>query len=155
MQTMIVSSGELEKKSTKELVEIYNSLSPPKPVKKFKTHATGVRRVLAQIVYLKGQERKAVAEEAARNAPPPPKPRPQGGSYRLPFTGPIKPPRIGTKRERLVELLTAGITFQGVRDEFGWTRKMAYETIRFLHSQHGYGLTQDNEGTIRLIKEAL
>lgn len=79
----------------------------------------------------------------------------QGGDkalvFNLPFLGEIKEHRPGTKRAKVIEMLTPGATLEQVMAEIGWDRKTAYEGIRLVHFYLGYGIKTEDGGVIRLI----
>lgn len=149
--TTVVSSGELETKTGPELVEIYNSLGPEKKVKRFSTHAAGVRRVLSLLADQQGGElARSTAKRQGRSvAVPKTKKR---KPYELPLLGRIKPHREGTKRAQAIDLLKGGCTFEVMRDAVGWNDRQAHEAIRILHHYLGYGVTEKS-GIIRLVWE--
>lgn len=145
------SNGELEKKSTAELVELFNSLSPEKPVKRFSDRKTAIKRVLEQL----GQK------QGSPKTSPAPKPAPVVTSTterRVQFDFPKKAhqknTRQGTKRAKVMELLSRpkGATFDEVMDTIGWDRRTTYEGIKLLHTSVGFGLREDADGRIHLVR---
>lgn len=67
----------------------------------------------------------------------------------------IKPHRPGTKRARVVEMLQReeGASFAEIMEETNWNRNQAYQGITLIHAYLGYGLTEDEDGRIRITEE--
>lgn len=167
----ITSTGELEKKSRSELVELYNSLVPNKPVKQFKDKTTAVRQVLKAMSAAQPVEESKPAPSSKPKKPeladdagapkdePEEKPKkgkkppvttsesPRRVQFDLPAKKDIKPHREGTKRARVIELLSqkGGATFEEVMDDpkIQWDRRTTYEGIKLINTQVGYGLAEN------------
>lgn len=69
-------------------------------------------------------------------------------------SGEIKEPRDGTKRAVVARLLRRknGVTVQDVMKELHWSYATAYEGIKLLNTQNGFGLTEDENGRIKLVE---
>lgn len=159
----IPTNAELQTKSLKELVELYNANNPPKPVKVFKDKPTAI----ARCAKLRDGATKA---ETAASAPAPAAPKakakkaeateatPKAGRARVPFDLPaakeITDARSGSKRAQLVELCgsQAGITVEEAMTKFDWNRREALEAFRLIHKLLGYGLRESAEGRIHLVR---
>ena len=156
----IKSTGKLETKSMSELVEIYNKHSEKK-IKKFRDKETAIRRTLfvlsstnkSSSIDFSNQRR--VSEERTNeilnNL------QSNKKSRRQPFEKPrktiIKKLQKGTKREMLLCLLEgSGSTLEEVMVEIGWDRSTALEGIRLMHTFVGYGLTESEDGRIKVVK---
>lgn len=73
--------------------------------------------------------------------------------FNLPARPPLRNYREGTKRHRLIQLLTRpeGATFDEIQEEIGWTYKVAYENVKLLNDYVGFGLSEDDLGRIRIV----
>lgn len=89
------------------------------------------------------RERKATGERKARNR-----------RFVFKKDSTLKPPREGTKRHDLLQLLRqeSGATEVEIQQTIGWTDKQAYEGIRLMHFAHGYGLAQTDDGRIKVVE---
>lgn len=152
---LIVSSGQLEKMSSAELVELFNSLNPERPVLYFSTHSLAVREVLTLLAEQQGGDLpRARAALAGRSISTPIfHGRGRRLQFNLPFSGKTKSHRKGTKRAKVIELLSKGCKFEVIRQALGWTNKQASDAIRDLHRYLGYGVSESDVGIIRLVKE--
>jgi len=147
------------------LVEAYNGLKPEKDVKRFSNRDTGIKRILQL------QAERAEEVEDLGGEPLPPKVKPNrskqapvkpkrpaqasGGTRRKrfdePYQGFTKPCREGTKRAKIVALLTKGATFHECMEATGWDQRTCYDGIKLVHKDLGYGLTEDEDGIIELL----
>lgn len=168
----ITSSGELEKKSLKELADIYNANLPKgsKKIKTFKDKPTAVKRVIGALGAASGKKGKAASVSATKG---PKSGRPsaadvevagksgRGGRERGPFNfkpkKKIKTHRVNdtSKRNMSIVLLKRknGASFEEIMEKTGWNRRNSYEGVSLLHRSLGYGLIEDAKGRIRLIGE--
>mgnify|MGYP001578198408 FL=1 len=64
----------------------------------------------------------------------------------------VVPPREGSKRARIVEFLRKGATLDEVVEEFEYSKnpERASEALGCLHAVHGYGLSEDDNGVIKI-----
>lgn len=162
VSTTIASTGELEKLSAPELVKLYNGLNPPNPVKRFSDKETAVRRCLSLLGAAQGSPKAPPPSSMPKGNPVRSKPlrivrddRPRPIQFDLKARPNIKPHRAGSKRGRVVELLSApgGATFEDVMETIGWDRRTTYEGIKLLHVHLGYGLREDpTTHKIKLLK---
>lgn len=134
---------ELPEKKIPELVKLYNELSGKK-LKTFKDKPTAIERV----------------SELLAQRLPPAQSKTKGGVRRkkrmsYPPMGEVKNHRAGTKRARVIQMLSRkrGATFAEIQDEIGWDYATAYEGVKLLHTYLGYGLEEDDQGRIRLLTE--
>jgi hypothetical protein len=144
----IISSGELEKRPMKELVDIYNSTMPRTKVKSFKSTAEGVRMILERLVEVSRRKPSRQPSER-RGAPRKPlivekKPAKRKGT--------CKKVRRSTQREIIMRLLKNRTTFEDVRVALRHTRKQAREALRQLCLDLGYGIEEQEDGQLKLIK---
>jgi len=151
----VVSVGELEKKSNAELVRIYNELHPEKPVKRFESQAAGIRRIIHRLAEKQNALPAALQPpvKQLRATPRPLKEEPKAG--RKPFNlpvGEIKAHRPGTKRAKVLDMLLFGATFADVQKATGWPYRTAYEGIKLINTELGYGLVEDEAGVIRAVR---
>lgn len=175
-KNVIQSSGELEKMSTQQLVELYNSTKPTVLVKRFASHEVAVRRTIKRIAECQEMpEAKAAPEapapkaakepkapKAPKAAKPPKEKKPRstlpGGRrklFNLPVRAHAKPHREGTKRAIIIDMLGRpnGASFEEVQAACGWDQRTTYEGIKLVHVHLGYGMEETAEsGKIRLIK---
>lgn len=64
----------------------------------------------------------------------------------------IKEHRDGTARAKAIAVLKKGATFAEVQQATGWKlHRHCYEGIRLLNTHLGYGVKEDDKGTIRLV----
>lgn len=117
-----------------ELRNLYNEITG-KSVGKFSTRAIGIARV------------KKVMSKKPSSAKDP-KRRVQFDS---PFTGKVRKYRHGTKREKLINALAGGATFEECQTATGWPYKVCFENIQLLHTYVGFGLTENGDGVIKLV----
>jgi len=144
----IISSGELEKRPMKELVDIYNSTMPRTKVKSFKSVAEGVRMILERLV-----------EVSRRKPSRQPKPR-RGRPHELLVlpkrearrASRHKKVRRSTKREMILLMLKRGTSIAQIEQVFGCTRKLARESLRQINLDLGYGIEEQDDGQLKLIK---
>lgn len=75
--------------------------------------------------------------------------------FNYPVGGEIKEHREGTNRANIIALLSRknGAKIHEITKITGWTERNAYDGIRMLHVQVGYGITEDLEGNIKLVSE--
>lgn len=73
--------------------------------------------------------------------------------FNYPCRGQVRPWKPGTKRARLIDLLRRpeGATFEECMDTCGWDFRAAQGSIRALWDDLGFGLTEDDQGRIRLV----
>lgn len=78
----------------------------------------------------------------------------RGFRFVFPKKDEIKSCREGTKRAQVVALLSRpeGATLEEIMAETGWSQKDAYEGTRLVHFYLGYGMKQDENGRVRLVK---
>lgn len=140
----IVSSGELEKKTMPELVEIYNSTMPRRKVKTFKSTAEAVRLILERLVEV--SRRKPSRKPKARRG------RPHELLVLRPRKGRSKSMKLrrSTTRELLVRMLRRGTTLEQVQIALGHTRKLARESLRQINLDLGYGIEEQEDGSLVL-----
>lgn len=76
----------------------------------------------------------------------------RGFRFVFPKKDEIKTARPGSKRAKVVELLSRpeGATLAEIMAETGWSEKDAYEGTRLVHFYLGHGMTQDEQGRVRL-----
>ena len=144
-----LTQADLKGMSAQALVTLHNKLAP-KPVNRFSDRKTAERRVWA----LGTKEAASPSPEASQ----PKKPRataekkqPSSGGVRL-KTFRLAPrddkhePREGTKRAETLRLLSRenGAKFSEIQEKIGWDEKTAYEGIRLINVQCGYGLYHTN-----------
>jgi hypothetical protein len=73
------------------------------------------------------------------------------------FNKPARPPirnyRKGSKRGKLIGLLSRpeGATFNEIMEEIGWEYKVAYENVVLVNTYTGYGLSEGDDGRIRIV----
>lgn len=154
----VITNGQLDQKTNAELVAIYNELHPEKPVRRFESHAAGIRRILVRLA-----ERQAAlpAEEQppVRNMRPEPKegwadkkrPLSERKAFNYPV-GAIREHKPGTKRAQVLEMLLKGMTLEQVMKEIGWPYRTAFEGVKLIHKDLGYGLTEGEDGIIRAVR---
>lgn len=81
--------------------------------------------------------------------------RPRKKLYNYPYNGPIKPYKPGTKKAKLIELLSrpGGATFEECQQLTQWPYLLLQNNIRNLWLQLGFGLEEDPQsGRIRVIR---
>jgi len=78
----------------------------------------------------------------------------RGFRFVFPKKDEIKTAREGSKRAQVVALLSRpeGATLAEIMTETGWDEKNAYEGTRLVHFYLGYGMKQDENGRVRLVK---
>lgn len=141
------TKAELEGMSNTELVEIYNKLCPDKTVKKFSDKGTAVKRVLSAqgggTTQAKGPKQKREPKKKTR--------------FNLEAGKEIIPPKEGTMRFSILELMKKGTTLAGLAAAMKWAsgvaESRAAESIRILNRVHGYGFTQNEDGVIKISKQ--
>lgn len=168
MADVFFSNGELESKTIRELLEIYNANTRRRKQKTFKNKKVAVRKVMEALrenaeahkpkdapspatVYI--QRNRELAETIRSRGLPAPKTIDQ----ELPFYPQYPPktrqkfPKRAGRRDITLALLRRpeGATIQEVMSACGWDRKTAMDGIRLLHVHMGWGLTHDEEGRIR------
>lgn len=91
--------------------------------------------------------------KAKKERAPRPRKKLRGMTFTLPVKDEVKQAREGSKRARVVELLSRpeGVTHAQVMAEIGWDSKTAYEGIRLVHAFLGFGLREDADGNIFLV----
>ncbi len=138
------STGVLEQKTLRELVDIYADPRTDKPYRRrFRSKEWAVQAILRLLARQQGLIRRGR----------PPTGRSRGRPRKrldLPCTGTIKPPRPGSIRARLVEILSRGATFDEVCATLGLSKAGAYDHIRLVHVAGGYGVREGEDGVIRL-----
>jgi len=135
-----VSAKVLEKLTMLELVNLHNSLAPPRQISKFSSIIEGVQCCLA---LLAERGRRKADKRAGR-------PRQR---IDRPFLGNIREPRNGTKRAAVLNMLRCGITREEMQLRTGWTDIVLHNLIMAIHKEFGYGLIEDAAGAIFLIEE--
>jgi hypothetical protein len=149
----VTSAGTLEEKSIKELTEIYNSkCDAADRITKFRDKETAVRRVLEVLSGKQEGEKpklRAKRGEGKRTKAKKEKAEKAEGDNRrklfnLKPASKLKSIRPGTKRAKIVELLTEGATFEEVQKATGWDNRTAREGIILLNKHVGYGIKEDS-----------
>lgn len=127
-------SEDLKDKTIAELTEIYNKHAS-KPVKKFRSKADALKKTRAAMKKAGGSDGGGKGRKSQVFGTEPDKE--------------IEPPREGSKRDQLLKLLRGnGAKIETIEKQFGWTRANAMEALRNLVNLHGYGLDQNENGTI-------
>lgn len=166
------TQAELDAMSTADILVHFNALATSKgreTTKRFADRASAIKRTLA-LQDLEG----GGASAPKPKAPPPPADKPKaapeagktkkakaepkerkmrGMRFVFPVEREIKPVREGSKRYKLMQLLSTeeGATFEQAMKHTGWSRKDCYEGIRLLHYYSGYGMSHDaTTGVIKL-----
>lgn len=141
-----VTLDSLEQLSGPQLQAVYQELTG-KTVGRFRDRASGIAKV-KPVLESKLEEVKRVS------APPPPPVVGKKGrkKFNYPFTGKIRSYREGTKRAALIEVLQGGATFDHCMVATGWSYKVCYENIWLLHFFVGFGLSEGDDGVIRLVQ---
>ena len=155
-----MNRAEIESLSGKELVALHNKLTG-EDVKRFASHAAGVKRVLAAY---NAQGEAVTAKPAKAPAKPAPKPESKLAPAAQPAaTAPAvatptvetpapaagsKAPRPGSKRERLlVELRKpTGLTLEQMATMFEWKPNDCRDALRLLRVRNGVNLRKDDDG---------
>lgn len=137
---------DLEQKTLSQLADLYNEAAKAlnkKQVKKFSTREIAVRRTEEILEELKAQPQRATRQKHFVFDP----------------ILPVKEARENTLRMEVLKALKKGTTFESVKtlvEKFDDKRgkkhfnieRRAYEAIRLVHYQLGYGLKQDEKGKI-------
>lgn len=134
--------------------------------KRFSDKAAARKRILFSLFDLfkarSEEAKKAPAAPKAKKEKAAPKARkPRGMRFVFPAFDEIKTVREGTNRHKLIQMLSSenGATFEeclaatwGQKKDMDeeTQRKTCYEAIRLIHYYVGYGMTQDEEGRIKL-----
>lgn len=65
----------------------------------------------------------------------------------------IKVARAGSKRAIIVELMKRpeGASMIEIHQATGWDLRTAYDGITLVHKQLGYGISEDDEGRLRVV----
>lgn len=73
---------------------------------------------------------------------------------REPGTKSVREPTSGSKRAKIVELLSdpAGITYIDLQTKMGLSLQNMTEALRILRREYGYGLREDENGKIRIYR---
>lgn len=133
---------DLDAMKISELAELFNKITG-KQIKKFKDKATGIRRVTEAL------------KEAAPAKAPKAKKATGGPRVRKPFDiapeAEVTEPREGSKRCAVRDMLKKGATLETVMETIGWDRRTALEGIRLVAKACGYGLTENDKGTIKIV----
>lgn len=162
--TTVRGPGDLLDLPTGRLLEIYNELTG-RQTKKFSSRTAGVEQTWKAIVSglengslgVGGETERAVDEALEDSgvdghrfdeAPEEPKRRTRRVRFDCQPLAEQRPPREGTKRGIVHSLLQSGATVEEVMEATGWSSRYAREAIRLLHSMHGYGLRQDEDGRV-------
>lgn len=151
--------NELANKTTKELVDIYNSIPGVKPAKRFSSKEVAVRRILKA---LSGSEATPVGLAdglSVRNVRTGEvqQPKKRGrkkkvpGIYNLSNEGRLhRNFRPSSGRGKLVALLQEGRTFTELLTELPqWNPDQLHKHIRCLNYWGGWALSTDEKGVIR------
>lgn len=126
-----MTRSQLEQLPTKELVALYNKATG-KSTKKFASRSKGIEQTLRAL-----KDNPAAAGKKEQGAR-----RSAGMSFRLKPHEKQKTPREGTKRARVLAMISRdnGALFSEIREECGWNLKDAYEGVRLLNVFCGHGL---------------
>lgn len=139
----VESSGELEGRSDKDLLKIYNEVTRTKHPRLPAPRAQIIERIL--LVLARRGERPEKPVPKKKKAPK--------KNYHKPFdfdpTPTPKIPRRGTNRATVLALCRKGTTIENVMKVTGQSLKMAYQDVRRVHVDLGYGLREDEKGFIR------
>ena len=136
---MTITPDAVEKMTLAELRDAYNTLRPEKPIKKFASRATGIRRVLAALPEPSPGE---AAEPAARTKGA----RGRGQRVFRP-EGDLRPPRDSSKRGQLLaRLLDDGMNQDEMEETFGWSPRDCMDALRLLAKQNGYVVSEGADG---------
>lgn len=166
IDALVVKQPEdLDSLSGSQQVSVYNALVTELNkfgfslsfTKRFSDKATARKRILVSLFDLF----KARSEEAKKAQAAPKARKPRGMRFVFPAADEIKTVREGTNRHKLIQMLSSenGATFEeclaatwGQNKEMDeeTQRKTCYEAIRLIHYYVGYGMTQDEEGRIKL-----
>lgn len=126
-----MKTEELKEMTIQELTDLYNE-NAEKPVKKFRSKKDAIKKIKSVIeVRGAGRTSNLLNSEPAEE---------------------IDPPREGSKRDELLKLLRKSAKLETIQKHFDWTRANAMEALRFLVKKHGYGLSTNDNGTIRVIE---
>lgn len=159
--------------STQEILEAYNAKTGSN-VKRFSTRQAGIARLTKALqdeaeISGGGQQdpdtnrpaetsSKAPKAKKAKKAKAPKAKKAKEddsgarrGAFDLKPANTIKGHREGTKRAKIIALLSKGATVDECMKATGWDRKTALEGIRLLNSYVGYGLKEDDKGVIKLV----
>lgn len=146
----LISSGELEKLSMKELVELYNSTKPKQHVKSFRSTPEAVQAVLNRLVAV-SRKKSWQIRPGTQGRPPKPIdfPRRKGENCKH-----FKRRRKSSCREVIVRMLTrpTGATMDQLILALDRTRKQTLEGIRQMNIDLNYGFKEREDGTIELIR---
>lgn len=66
--------------------------------------------------------------------------------------GEQKPPREGSKREKVLNLVRRGATFDEITKEMNWVSDRTREALQLLSRSNGYGITESEDGRLSLAK---
>jgi hypothetical protein len=171
-QNVAYTQAVLEQRGVSNLATLFNliqtEMGTNKPVSRFSDKVAGVRRTWALLEeYQKKTAPKVVKEKAQPKTPlvnGERKTRIKRFTF-APTNKVVNSKETGTLRAQCVELLKKGATFAQVKElvvkfdkDTGRTRhedkieRRAYELVRIMHYQLGYGIKHDIESdTIRLI----
>lgn len=135
---MEYTEAEVRALATPDLLCLFNQLTG-RQTKKFASRAKGEEQTLRQL------RREGLLVDFAEK---PIAQRSRGMSFRLAPSLPLKPPRKGSKRARVLELISRpdGALFSEIRELCSWGTKDAYEGVRLLNVFCGYGLWHEAEG---------
>lgn len=141
------------------LLQLYNKLTG-KTTKKFKDRTAGLNQTWAAL-----ETKRATAQPAA-TAPVPTAPKAKKAAkpagerkkrekrFVFPVEKEIKEPKPGSKRAEVVRMLERqnGATLGEIQERIGWSEKDAYEGTRLVHYACGFGMSQDANGRIHLVR---
>lgn len=157
-----VTAADLKGLNRGQLVGVYNELTG-KSIKAFKDLPTAVLRTTEAYQQWAKDHPDQVKPAPAPKAPKQPREKGPRKVKSLDFNYPvgsdecpeIRPPREGSSRAKVVELLKKGTTLEEVMKETGWTRAQAVPGIRLVHHKCGYGIrTQKSDGKLKLVQTA-
>lgn len=132
---MGLTKVEISKLPTNEILSLFNTATG-RTTKKFASRAKGIEQTLRAL-------------KSNGSAEPTPKTRRSSGmSFRLAPKGTVKSPRAGSKRAKVLGLISqpTGALFSTIQAACHWNLKDAYEGIRLLNVFCGYGLWHETEG---------
>ena len=135
---IIVSAGTLEKLSMKELVILYNSACPDRPVEGFSCFAEAVKRVLEALAKKSG-----ILDGGGDRRP--------SSKIDFPSKGWVKVPRDGTMTYTVYLMLKRGTTRTEICSAMGWEHRRVRDRLRLMHRNNGIGIQEDGNGILRLV----
>ena len=138
----IAERADLKDLSLKELADAFNKLTQNGKVKKFKDKRTGVDRTWKAIETWRQRHKHTITGRARKPL-----------NYPAKKGAPLMEVRDGTVRADLIKLLSRknGATFDECMKVTEMEHHVCLNNVRMLHKYVGYGMTEDEQGRIRLI----